>query len=229
MVAKVKQMTQLMQAQAQCGTLSVERASSNSSESLDVINCFTSGTTIATLRGKIQVEDLRDCDKVLTRDRGFQPILWRGNRQIDFTCCANASKHRPVLLRAGSLGPGQPERDMLISPRHRLLTTNSEIMSHLGEHEALIEAQALVGQPGIDYATPHAVTYHHLLFDRHEVILSDNIWSESFFMSRLAAQRLISDQAAELTSIYPQLNDANGAAFHAPARVCAEIIPLIRA
>ena len=40
--------------------------------------CFTPGTLIATPKGEVPVEDLREGDKVITRDNGIQEIRWTG-------------------------------------------------------------------------------------------------------------------------------------------------------
>lgn len=184
------------------------------------ITCFTPGTAITTLRGKMPVELLRSGDKVLTRDRGFQPILWVGSRQL---CPVELSPHsgsRPVLVRAGALGPGLPERDMVISPRHRILTTDKSLLESLGETEALIEAHLLVGQPGIMQGSTTAVTYIHLLFDHHEIILSDNMWSESFHLGHSAVKALLSKQHAEILAHFPDIHENGRSPVQPLARVC---------
>lgn len=59
---------------------------------------------------------------------------------------------------------------------------------------------------------PKGVTYVHILFDRHEIVLSDGLWTESF----QPAERTLSalDQATrdEVLELFPQLAD-NADAF----------------
>jgi Ca2+-binding RTX toxin-like protein len=47
-----------------------------------VIPCFVAGTLIQTDRGQVPVQDIRPGHRVLTRDRGFQRIVWAGSRHL---------------------------------------------------------------------------------------------------------------------------------------------------
>ena len=147
------------------------------------VTCFTPGTAITTLHGKRLVEDLKQGDRILTRDRGFQPLLWAGRRDLSVVSVVHDEGLCPVKIKAGTLGPSLPDRDLVVSPGHRLLTTDKTLVGPLGESECLIEARALLGKPGIDKAPATTITYIHLLFDEHELILSDNAWSESYHLS----------------------------------------------
>jgi hypothetical protein len=116
----------------------------------NVIPCFTPGTRIATPRGEVAVEDLREGDRVITRDNGLQEIRWTGARSLGAGELMAAPNLRPVLIRAGALGHGLPERDMLVSPQHRLLLTSERAALYFGEREVLAAARHLTGMEGID-------------------------------------------------------------------------------
>jgi len=186
------------------------------------INCFTPGTLITTRAGKCPVEKLRPGDKLLTRDHGFQPLLWRGMRPTDPSRAGAGAW--PVLIRAGALGPGQPERDMIVSPGHRLLSTDPDFLRDTGEPEALIEAQALAGRPGTLRVVPKQTVYVHLLMDRHEVILAENSWTESFRLSPSVLHMMAAAGREHIAGILPRLRgwvtDVGLEAVQAPARVC---------
>lgn len=172
---------------------------------IQAVTCFTPGTCIATITGLKPVETLEIGDRVLTRDRGFQPIRWLGQRQVMCPELPTKRNALPVLIRAGALGPGKPERDIIVSPRHRLLTTDKALVATLGETEALVEASALIGRPGVMGVVPHSLTYIHVLFDQHEVILSDNLWSESFFLGRPTIAALLREQNEAIQKIFPEI------------------------
>ena len=142
--------------------------------------CFTLGTAITTLKGKRPVEDLQQGDKVLTRDRGFQTVLGSGRRELSKGLLERNPDLTPVRIKAGALGPHLPERDLVVSPKHRLLTTDKALLADLANSEGLTEARALLGRAGIETAPVAAVSYIDLLFEQHEVVLSENTWTESF-------------------------------------------------
>jgi hypothetical protein len=142
--------------------------------------CFTPGTAITTLRGKRPVEDLTQGDKILTRDRGFQPLLRSGRRDLSTGLLERNPDLKPVRIKAGSLGPHLPDRDLIVSPKHRLLTTDKTLLADVPNTEGLIEAHALLGRPGIETPRLTPLTFIHLLFEQHEVVLAENTWTESF-------------------------------------------------
>jgi len=183
------------------------------------VTCFTPGTLITTTCGRRAVQDMRPGDRVLTRDNGFQPVVWTGQRVCSHLGNGPNQTAAPVLIRANAFAPGLPERDMLVSPGHRFLTTDPALLSQTGETEALIEARALLGTPGIERAACESVTYIHILFERHEVVLSENAWSESFQLSHANARALTQDRDIQAL---PHFNTADhlGVTLQDPARTC---------
>ncbi len=144
------------------------------------IACFTPGAMVETNRGLRAIETLTVGDKVLTRDRGFQPVRWIGNTTIaGADLMANAAL-QPILIRQGALGPNLPTRDMMVSRQHCILSKAPRAELYFGEREVFIRALHMAGQSGILHALVQEVTYIHLMFDHHEVIMADGVWSESF-------------------------------------------------
>lgn len=180
------------------------------------VPCFTPGTLIATERGEWPVEALRPGDRVVTRDNGLQPVLWTGGSAYGWRDLGLLPVLRPVLIRAGALGDGLPLRDLLLSPNHRILVrSRSDAGAVTGE--ALVAALDLVGRPGIEVVAPAAVSYLQLLFARHEAILADGVWSESF-QAGTAALAAMPDTARDaVRAVLPDLGQADGAPL-APVR-----------
>ncbi len=143
------------------------------------VPCFTPGTLIATARGECPVEDLRVGDRVVTRDNGLQEIRWVGRRDLSEAELALTPHLRPVLIRAGSLGENLPDRDMHVSPNHRMLLAEDRSVLYFDEYEVLAAAKHLTHRSGVDTLPRGGVSYLHFMCDRHEIVLGDNAWSES--------------------------------------------------
>lgn len=171
------------------------------------VQCFTAGTLILTADGDRMVQDLQAGDLVWTRDHGFQPIRWTGRRHLDGDELAAMPAVTPVLIRKGALGPGRPARDLIVSPQHRILVRSGIAQRMFGTQELLVAAKALVGVPGIVLAPhPNGVTYLHLLFDRHEVVMSNGAETESLYPGPQALIAL-GPVAEEILTLFPALRN----------------------
>ena len=184
----------------------------------NVIPCFTPGTMIATPRGERRVEDLREGDKILTRDNGIQEIRWVGRRDMTRADLLAAPHLCPVLIRAGSLGNGLPERDMLVSPNHRMLVANERTALYFEEHEVLVAAKHLVDNRGIRSVETLGTSYLHFLFDRHEVVLANGAWTESFQPGDQTLGGMGNAQRAEIFELFPDLKTREGVEGYTAAR-----------
>lgn len=185
---------------------------------IENIICFTAGCRIATPRGEVPVETLRPGDRVVTRDNGLQELRWIGGRSLTWQELAAAPHLRPIRITQGSLGQGLPERDMLVSPNHRMLVASSRSALYFAEAEVLVAAKHLVDHRAIRPVEPFAVTYVHLLFDRHEVVLADGAWSESFQPGDWSLNGIGNAQRLEIVELFPALATAAGRAAFAAAR-----------
>ncbi len=184
----------------------------------NIIPCFTPGTTIATPRGQKLVEDLREGDKVITRDNGIQEIRWLGMRTLRGRELITADHMKPILIRAGALGNGLPERDMLVSPNHRVLVANDRTALYFEEHEVLVAAKHLVNNRGIETVDCFSATYIHFMFEAHEVVLSNGAWSESFQPGDYTLGGMGNAQRNEIFQLFPELETAEGLSDYQAAR-----------
>ena len=140
--------------------------------------CFLPGTRIATPQGPRAVETLEPGDLVATRDNGAQPLVWRGETRLSGAELYLYPQLRPLRLRAGALGHGQPDGDLLISPGHRLLMTRK---GWPGEPEVLVAAADLEDGKRLrrDFSLS-SVRYVHLMLARHEILTANGQPCESF-------------------------------------------------
>jgi Ca2+-binding RTX toxin-like protein len=170
-----------------------------------IIPCFTPGTRILTARGQVPVETLRRGDLVVTRDGGLRPLAWVGRRDLTLAQLVVNPALCPVRIAAGALGEGVPAREMLVSPQHRMLIEGVRAEMLFGEAEVLVAALHLVGLPGITQDRTPGVSYIHLMFDRHEIVLSDGAWSESFQPAQRMVGGLDAARRDELLALFPEL------------------------
>ncbi|MBD3802757.1 MAG: Hint domain-containing protein [Thioclava sp.] len=183
-----------------------------------IIPCFTPGTLVATPKGEVPVELLREGDKVLTRDNGIQEIRWAGRADMTREQLSRAPHLKPVLIRAGSLGNDLPERDMLVSPNHRMLVANDMTALYFEEHEVLVAAKHLVANEGVSTVETLGTSYLHFMFDRHEVVLANGSWTESFQPGDQALGGLGNAQRQEIFELFPDLQTEKGRSDYHAAR-----------
>ncbi|SLN40364.1 Bifunctional hemolysin/adenylate cyclase precursor [Aquimixticola soesokkakensis] len=184
----------------------------------NVIPCFTPGTLIATPRGEVPVESIREGDRIITRDNGIQEVRWAGKKDMDWKQFALNPHLRPVLIRKGALGNGVPERDMMVSPNHRMLVANDKTALYFEEHEILAASKHLVNNAGIQTVEVMQTSYIHFMFDRHEVVLSDGTWSESFQPGDLTLGGIGNAQREEIFELFPELREKTGINAYQSAR-----------
>jgi hypothetical protein len=173
-----------------------------------VLPCFTPGTMVQTDRGEIAVEALVPGHRVLTRDRGYQNIVWVGRRRL---ATAEVLHLAPVRIARGALGPGMPTRDMDVSPQLRLLVQGPRTKLLFGEIEVLVPALHLVGYPGISRLEAQDADYIHIMCARHEVIWCDGIWTESFQPNDETLAGLDDAQRRALAQVMPGQDDRSTA------------------
>jgi Ca2+-binding RTX toxin-like protein len=184
----------------------------------NVIPCFTPGTKIATPKGERLVEELEVGDRVITRDNGIQDIRWVGARDMSGAELEKSAHLKPVLIRQGALGNDLPERDMMVSPNHRVLVANDKTALYFEEREVLVAAKHLTGLEGVDIVDVSHTTYIHVMFDQHEVILSDGAWTESFQPGDLSLAGIGNAQRQEILELFPELATKAGVEGYASAR-----------
>ena len=183
------------------------------------VMCFASGTLIRTADGLVPVEQLTQGALVWTKDDGYQPVRWIGARKITQADLNQYENVRPIRIQAGALGQNLPERDLMLSPQHRILV-NSKLARRLyDEDEVLIAAKHLVQVDGIDIAKDVVdVTYVHFLFDRHQIVESEGVETESLFTGPEALKTVDSAARDEIITLFPELVDIDYDRLPVPVR-----------
>ncbi|MEQ9694605.1 Hint domain-containing protein [Shimia sp. SDUM112013] len=186
---------------------------------IENVICFTPGTAILTPAGEVPVQDLKVGDKVVTRDNGLQTIRWIGKKRLSGRSLIDRPNLRPVMIRAGALGPDLPERDMMVSPNHRMLLVGAQPQLMFEEREVLAAAKHLTHFNGVHQVETGGVEYVHFLCDNHEVVLANGAWSESFQPGEYSMGGIGLEQQQEIYEIFPELRSQKGLENYSAARL----------
>ena len=168
------------------------------------VPCFVAGTLIDTDQGPRRVEDVQTGDLIPTRDHGLQQVRWVGQRTVPANGC-----HAPIEIGAKALGY---HGRVCVSPQHRILVCGWRAELCCGVSEVLIKARHLINDHSIRRCpSGDDVTYVHLLFDRHEVVTTDGLESESFHPGPTVMQDMDGGIRDEILKLFPALeNDPMG-------------------
>ena len=177
---------------------------------IDSIPCFVAGTLIRTPTGDVPVDWLEPGDLVMTRDDGPQPLRWIGRRKVQAT-----GAFAPICIRAGTFGTHQ---ELWVSPEHRILIRDSLAELMFGDSEVLVAAKHLVNDNSVRRIEGGDVEYIHLMFDRHQVVFSEGLETESFLPGPQTAQCFAPETLAEICALFPELDPETGEGYSPAAR-----------
>ncbi|MGP6088953.1 Hint domain-containing protein [Antarctobacter jejuensis] len=139
---------------------------------------FAGKTRIKTLRGEVAAETLRRGDRILTRDNGYQALLWTGQYHPP------SSPDVCIRIRKGALGRAMPERGLRVGPDQQFLIGGGHLRKtsgqYSGQSEALVSASDLTCLVGVSRQDKPAGPLVLILLDRHELILANGTWCASF-------------------------------------------------
>lgn len=140
--------------------------------------CFVEGTRIHTDQGLVPIEAVKIGQLVQTRDSGMQRVLWIGKSVFPAR-----KDYAPISFAPGVLGN---EDVLTVSPQHRVLVNDWRAEVLFGAREVLVPATHLLNDSTVLRKSGGMVTYYHLACARHELILAESAWSESFYPGRYA-------------------------------------------
>jgi hypothetical protein len=172
-------------------------------EPFEDLACFARGTPIDTVDGPKRVEDLTLDDQILTLSDGPQRPLWIGKRGLSVEDLAARPEWRPIRIKAGAMGNAS---DLIVSPQHRILISDWRSQLLFAEDDVLVPARALLNDETITTEpADRPVDYFHLLFDRHHVIFSEGVPTESYFPERNFANQTSQAAHAEVMEMFPEV------------------------
>ena len=174
------------------------------------IPCFVAGTLIATPNGEVPVDRLTAGDLVMTKDDGPQPLRWIGTRNVP-----GIGHFAPISIDPNTFGL---HRALLLSPLHRVLIRDSFAELLFGEAEVLVAARDLINDRSVRRREGGRVTYVHLLFDRHQVVFSEGLATESYLPGPQTAHSFEQSIVDEIRALFPELDPDTGYGYGPSAR-----------
>lgn len=172
--------------------------------------CFVSGTLIQTPFGLHRVEDLKQGDLVMTRDHGPQPLRW-----IGFSHRRSSGPNAPIIFEECALGT---HHQVAFSPNHRVLIRSPMANMLFDGCDVLVKAAHLVNGSTIRRKVSNQpITYCHLLFDRHEIVNTNGLESESYHPGAETLGSFDHCTRSEIEALFPNISHKN---FGPTARRC---------
>ena len=171
--------------------------------------CFAPGTMISTPYGARAIERLHEGDLIHTKDSGVQEITWLGARRMTGARLFTFPKLRPIKIKAGALGNGFPDRDLIVSPDHKFVVHGDVAQALFNTPEVFVSAREL--ENGTTIATDFTlreVTYLHLMLPRHEVIFANGVETESFHPADAGLGAMTDDDRLRFVASHPDVAKA---------------------
>ncbi len=78
--------------------------------------------------------------------------------------------------------------------------------------------QFLTDLEGVDVVDVSSTTYFHIMFDQHEVVLSDGTWTESFQPGDQTLAGISDASRDEILELFPELSTREGVDGYTSAR-----------
>jgi hypothetical protein len=171
-------------------------------EAPEALAAFAADTLIDTPDGPRAAGDLVAGDVVTTLGNGSRPLRCVGRRRVTPVELLAHPALRPVAFAPGTVGN---TRELLVSPRQRMLIDDWRAAVYFGEDRVLVSALALVDDQAARLVLPAAgVDYVVLLCDRHEVLLAEGALSESFHPGEVGLQGLGPTERAKIAALVPE-------------------------
>jgi hypothetical protein len=96
---------------------------------------------IDTPEGPKAVEDIKRGDLVQTVDAGACEVLY--TRHSTQWLDPSEGSGYPILISAGALGAGRPNRDLVVSPQHRILVGCKDQLAGIFADESFVPARRM--------------------------------------------------------------------------------------
>ena len=152
-----------------------------------VLAGLSAQTIVMTREGETPVEWLAVGDEVLTRDRGFEPIIWINRTKLSRADLRAAPELAPVIIPAGLVDEDVPGAEITVSPRQLILVRSPRAELEYGSHEVLVPAASFADRISADDVHwSDKASYAQILLASHQMLVAERLWMGSLFTGTLA-------------------------------------------
>ena len=173
----------------------------------DAFCALARGSLITTDRGAVSVEDLLPGDRVLTLERGPEPLRWIGAMTL-YPAGSTPGVESGGLVRFTSdrFGHGKPMSDLLLGPSARILHRHARVAEYIGTQCAFAPARGYIDGTSVIRIDPMSpVPVYHLAFDGHRTIRANGIEIESFHPGMPSNATLDPELMALFLALFPHI------------------------
>jgi Hint domain len=124
---------------------------------------------LKTPRGNRLVENLALGELVQVHFADVASLKWIGRRRVDCRKHPRPEKVWPVRICAGAFGDRRPLRDLWLPPDHAVLVDGT-----------LISIKYLINGNSVAQIPVNEVSYYHVELPHHDLLLADDLLTESY-------------------------------------------------
>lgn len=135
---------------------------------LSLRHALPSGSRVLTARGEVLIETLTANDRIITRDRGMVPVR-------DVLRLSVPRGTPMVLIPAGAMGQGRPERDVMLPPDQPVVLRDWRARTIFNAREARVAAARLIDGSVIRSVKSGGETVWCIVLDRPSAIYIDGL------------------------------------------------------
>lgn len=173
----------------------------------DAFSAIARRSMITTDRGAVPIEDLVPGTRVLTLERGPEPVVWIGSMTL-YPAGSTPGLENPGLIRvtADRFGYARPTCDLILGPNSRILHRHARMAELIGTQAALAPARGFVDGMGVIRIDPISpVTVYHIAFAGHRTIRANGIEIESFHPGVATEAMLDPELMALFLAFFPHI------------------------
>ncbi len=184
----------------------IDTASLHDPTFVSIVVCFARNSRILTPHGERPVETLSEGDMVVCGDGLHRPVRWVGSRKLARAELDRRPELKPIRLKRDAMGREAPNRDLLLSPQHRVLLRDWRAEMLFGEPAVFVPAVSLVNDNSIRQESDcEGVEYFHILLEGHHTVFAEGLECETLMPAEMAAGALDGKARDEICAIFPEL------------------------